>query len=334
MQAHILRNLALHLLEHYDIALGHLEPLADYVSEQRCIYRVVSKEGESYMLRALKGNVRKELQAEAAVLEYLDRRAFPAPHVLLTRANEPVSSHGGWHGLLLTWIKGSMADFSEQTLLRLGTLLARLHTLSQRVETESDGALLPDSRLRSTQFPQRILNQVEQELASMPQEIRPFYGELLASVRRIQHASPELPVTLIHGECWPHTALLQGQGEPVLIDWKGAGLAPAVLDVGYLLLAAHFGKPQLPVMQPDPGKITAIVRGYCQERRLLDSELHALPDAIRLDIAQQAVQPELRLTLFGNWRENITLQKLLARFEASAEIARIAQEQFATGSVV
>ena len=113
-----------------------------------------------------------------------------------------------------------------------------------------------------------------------------------------------------------------------MIDWDGAGLGPAILDVGYLLMTCHFGRPQLPAIQPNPQCIAAVLHGYCQQRWLTADELSLLADAVFYDSARRTVLDTMLSATADNWHENIWLQKLLARYAASEEIAVIAQHYF------
>jgi Ser/Thr protein kinase RdoA (MazF antagonist) len=112
-----------------------------------------------------------------------------------------------------------------------------------------------------------------------------------------------------------------------MFDWEGAGRGPAVLELGYLLLACHLDLPQLPAMQADAGRIAAVVRRYSRRRPLEDEELAWLPTAVAHD--------PVRLGAFAasedRWADDVWLRKLLARHAVSAEVADVVLRYFLAG---
>jgi Ser/Thr protein kinase RdoA (MazF antagonist) len=113
-----------------------------------------------------------------------------------------------------------------------------------------------------------------------------------------------------------------------LIDWDCAGIGPAILDVGYLLLACHLGKPQLPAIQADEQCIAAVVHGYCQQRKPSAAELSMLEETVLYDIARRAGLEKHLSTLSSGWAEEVWWQKRLARYRVGPEIAAIARHYF------
>jgi Ser/Thr protein kinase RdoA (MazF antagonist) len=112
----------------------------------------------------------------------------------------------------------------------------------------------------------------------------------------------------------------------VLIDWEGAGLGPAVIDVGFLLVSSEieaFRPNQLP---SDPERVSAIVAGYCQYHRLSAIEMDRLADAIRFRSIVAAVSGFRRMIKAGltddpsGWA--------WARYTSAEEIAARARKQF------
>lgn len=134
----------------------------------------------------------------------------------------------------------------------------------------------------------------------------------------------EMPTALLHADPNPFNAVRTPQSELLLIDWDGAGIGPAILDLGYLLLTAHVVLPDWPLIDANAALIAATMQGYCSVRPLTDAEWQALPTATCFNDAVWAAQA-IPQTIGGDWRENRTLQRFGARYASLARIGEIAQ---------
>ena len=314
----------------YDCYQAVLQSISPYFFKDRGIYRVDCEDGTSSVLRALSSDVMVPLTQQAALLDYLAARTFSAPQVKRTSTGGPVASYAGWTALMVSFLKGEVSDFAIENLEQLGSLIGSLHVLSSAILIETEGALLPDSRLRPTQYASEAIENLVQVSPHVPQALRPFCEDAIMVLQRVQQAQQKglLLETIVHGDCWPANAVRTSGGGMALIDWDCAGVGPAILDVGYLLLTCHLGKPQLPAMYPDEQRIAAVVRGYCQQRIPSASELQVLEDAILYDVARGPGQERLLSGLSEGWEEGIRLQKLLVCYHVSARIAAIARGYF------
>lgn len=154
---------------------------------------------------------------------------------------------------------------------------------------ETGSTSLPESRLRPTQLASQAIDNLVQALPRVPPTLRQFCKDSIQALQRVQQAQQAriLPEMILHGDCWPRNAVRTAEGGMALIDWDCAGIGPAILDVGYLLLACHLGKPQLPAMRADEQCIAAVVHGYCQQRKPSSAELSVLEEAVLYDVARR-----------------------------------------------
>jgi len=300
-----------------------LRQIAEYTFEDRGIYRVDRSNGHSHVLRAFRYNVKDILLSQAALLTYLEQQTYSAPRVLHTLAGTPVALYENWIALMISYVDGELADFSPEQLMLLGAQLSKLHAQSEHILNNSYSSTLPHSRLNLQQLQIRMLNSTQ--VVRLPEQLHELYEASVATIATLQQAA-QLPITLLHGDCWPHNAIVADDGHITLIDWDCAGLGPAILDLGYLLLTCHLGKPQLPTMYADPMLIAAVVRGYCQQRRLTVYELAVLREAVHFDTARRVLASNMFADVVDNWHEDARIQKALARFAVSDEIAEIAQK--------
>jgi Ser/Thr protein kinase RdoA (MazF antagonist) len=87
----------------------------------------------------------------------------------------------------------------------------------------------------------------------------------------------DAPRVLVHPDAAPVNAILAGNGDPIYVDWTGAGLGPRVCSLANLLWSAtgtHEGTLA--------DRIDAVVTGYRAHVTPTDDELARLADAIRI----------------------------------------------------
>ena len=82
----------------------------------------------------------------------------------------------------------------------------------------------------------------------------------------------------------PGNAVRRADGEVVLIDWDGAGLGAAMLDLGFLLITADTYTPDVPTVGDSDTRVNAIVDGYSEYRRPEMRNWKRLADAIRFRV--------------------------------------------------
>ncbi len=300
-----------------------LQQIAEYTFEDRGIYHVQFRNGRSYVLRAFRYDIKETLQRQAALLTYLEYLVYPAPRLLHTAFGASVALYKNWMALMVSYVDGALADFSPEHLTLLGACLGALHAQSEYILDSPPSSTFPDSRLHPRQLP--IQTSTFPISVKLPEALQKLYEASVATIVTLQQAT-QLPIVLLHGDCWPHNAVITDDGLITLIDWDCAGLGPAILDVGYLLLTCHLGKPQLPAMHADPILIAAVIRGYYQQRRLTVQELSMMREAVHFETARRVIASGMLTNVVDTWQEDVHIQKELARFIVSDEIAKIAQE--------
>jgi Ser/Thr protein kinase RdoA (MazF antagonist) len=130
-----------------------------------------------------------------------------------------------------------------------------------------------------------------------------------------------LPVCIVHGDCWPLNAVLTPDRAIVLIDWDGAGYGPPLLDLGKLLLAAHYDLSRPLEVEANPAWVAAMLEGYAERRPLGAAERALLPAAVPFWLAYSAAEyAEATSTLAT---DDLFFQKLRARLAAAEAIAAL-----------
>lgn len=314
--------------ECYGLSDVTLKSISPYHFEDRGIYQVAGRDGSAFVLRAFRDDVSESLNQQITVLEYLRKQRFTAPTVRLTSSGAAVARFQGWSALLVSYVDGAVAGFSPEDVERLAEKLARLHNVSG-ADTSGYAGIGRASR-HPERVVERALTNLARALPHIPAGLHSFLEDSVVAIQDIRETqrSGQFPETIVHGDCWPANAVKTSDGDTVLIDWDRAGIGPAFLDLCYLLLMCHLGKPQLPAMEPDVTLISAVVHGYCRRRYLSAAELNVLDQGLLYDVALRAgleidlERPPDQLV------EDIWLQKQFARYRVCPRIAEIARVCF------
>jgi Ser/Thr protein kinase RdoA (MazF antagonist) len=236
------------------------------------VVRVDLEDGSAWVARVFP-RLRPQSAAEgdADILELVRRHGFPAERCI----PDPVSVLDGSAVLVTEFVRGRncRGDRDPALLRRLGELLAVLHSLpvessvarpagswhslsieggDRRHDIDALLSLLADARRRVTGENLDALDQICRELDSLD-------------------TGDGLPRALTHPDFVGANVIRTDDGNAVLVDWTGAGVAPRVCSLGFLL-ASTGGHAKL---------VEAVVSGYQSGIRLTDEELARLPDAVR-----------------------------------------------------
>jgi len=226
------------------------------------------------------------LLGRAATLQWLAERGYPAPRLVVTRSGDPVGVTGAWLTWATSYIPGqAVAPGGGQAGL-LGAALGRLHALGAPPGPVPDVAPGLAHWHPAVAIP-ATLRRLDAVAAMLPMAWRPLHDQFRRTMLAFREAAPSLPVAVVHCDAWPGNAVVTGDGEVTLIDWEYGGAGLPVVDLGQCLLECHFD-PDLPLRQPgawhiepDPGRIAAVLDGYTRWRPLADAEREVLAEAIR-----------------------------------------------------
>lgn len=270
---HDLTTLNRLLTSAYHLQLASLQPLTGTGDKQ--LYRAEDVHGQRLILRVYSLAQRETVDALLHVLFFLEQQAYAAERVVAGIQNASVITDNGAILVVTTFIEGKAADFSPTTLHNVGAQLGRLHALPLEARFALPIAqMLPAPELA---YAQSQLASVAQDV---PRELRPRYDVLLDAIQHIASCT-HLPTVLLHNDCHLANTLHTPAGQMLFIDWEGAGVGPAVIDVGFLLVSSNKASLWTPELAPDLQRIPALVEGYCQYHLLTPEELDYLPDAIR-----------------------------------------------------
>jgi Ser/Thr protein kinase RdoA (MazF antagonist) len=306
----------------YGISPTAIVPLHQFAYDWRGIYRLDDAEGRSTVLRLIHHEEAfLWLNAPAMLLQWLAQQDYLAPRVLPTRDGEIVGSDAGWWTLMTTFVPGSQAEPTPRNLRLVAEALGRLHQLEAPVT--GGGFTLPDSRLHPRKAMPSSLPPPGAVADRLPAGVGTLYARLYETLEQVQQRS-DLPVSIVHGDCWYTNAIRVEPDRIVFIDWDNGGHGAAVLDLGYLLLTSHYDLSRPTSVRADDAIIRSIIEGYTRHRRVPTVEREALLDAIRFPLAMHGA--ERLLEAQSDAIEDLTVRKLQARYAATETIACSAED--------
>jgi Ser/Thr protein kinase RdoA (MazF antagonist) len=306
-----LEKLLNHLYGLSDISLRPLDSASG-----KLIYCIEQESRQSLILRAypLQHNIR--LLQLTAILSFLEAHGYPCERMIAATSGTLTTAQMGWQFLLTTYIEGSPVDDSLPTLHSLGSALGQLHALL--VPALNTIYPLPQAEM----LPQREITYALSHLRAaepfLPRHLYSRYDEIATALRNLD-LFEDLPTVLIHNDAHPSNAICTPTGQVLFIDWEGAGLGPAVIDLGFLLASCDTESPWTPPLPPDPARVEAIIAGYSQYHTLTFAELDRLPDAIRFRaLVYGAVSFATSIREYGREDEDRWWWR---RYEAAEDIA-------------
>jgi Ser/Thr protein kinase RdoA (MazF antagonist) len=253
------------------------------------------------------------LLGRAATLQWLAGRGYPAPRVVATRSGDLIGVAGIWLTWAATCIPGRVLSPGGQAG-ELGAALGRLHALGAPDPAPEVGVAPGPGEAGAGAAPGVVaagpgraswhpaaaipaaLRRLDAVATLLPEGWRPLHAQFRSTLLAVRRAAPGLPMTVVHGDTWPGSAVVTAGGEVTLIDWQDGGLGLPVLDLGHCLVGCHLAlgppAPGLPAdqprawrIEPDPGRIAAVLEGYARWRRLADAEREVLAEGIRFGAA-------------------------------------------------
>src|SRR5262245_427526 len=309
------------IADQYGVQPSAVSDLQNYVFDWRGTYRVDQADGTTWVVRLInRAEAATAFDGTARLLDWLHVQGYPAPRAVATQSGARVGYAAGWWMLVVTFVPGRIPEPTPEHLRAMGAALGRLHRLA--LPSAADVAELPDS----TWPPGTVAmlhRQLERSATGWPAELRTIYERLIATFDRLAEVEA-LPTCLIHGDCWPLNAELTPAGELVLIDWDGAGYGPAVLDLGKLLLTAHYDLSRPLEVFPNPAWVAAILQGYTAIRPLSAPERRLLPAALPFWLAFSAADYAAGTEALTS--DDLFFQKLRVRLAAAEAIAELARE--------
>jgi len=308
--------------ELYGLEPLSIDSLDQHQFELRGIYRIRDAQGGVWVMR-LKQDLEQidALAHTVRVLDWLAGCGYAAPVARATLDQQLVGTIDGWAISMISYVEGSVLGMTAaDDFEAFAQTVGRLHSL--RVDDRSDFApsrCHPDAIVIAAQ-------QLATHHTNLPVVFQDLASNLHVSMRALQGIGPQLVIT--HGDCWYQNAVKTGSEQVTLIDWDNVGIGWPLLDIGNMLLTAHFDLNRPLVLRPDAANVEAIMRGYQQQCRIPASEQARLADAMRFLLAFQLGSYIMDDSLFKHPDFPFVLEKLQARYNVTQPIADLAARYF------
>lgn len=260
------------LKQFYSVSLTNWQPL--HSDNGNRIYRLDLADGQHWVLRIFAAND-QSVASLAYILSFLERQSYLAEQIVHAVNNDVVVRYENMLLLMTHFVEGIPIDYSVPALYLLGKTLGKLHALS--IENTP---MLPKAEMLPAPELVYAWTELIKVADSVAKALHQQYDTLANAVSMLNRCE-NAPLVIIHNDCHPGNAICTSSKEVLLIDWHGAGLGPAVIDVGFLLASCEIPFQGIAPFEVNQERIPAIIDGYCQYHILTPTELDLLPDAIR-----------------------------------------------------
>ncbi len=238
------------------------------------IYQLNLTNGQSWVLRVFSTDDQSVFSL-ARILSWLEQWNYLAEQIVHSVHNDAIVSYEDKLLLTTRFVEGVPVDYSTPALHLLGKTLGKLHAL--RIKGMS---VLPKAEMLPTPELAYAESELSKVAGHVPTALQQHYSILAEAISMLDRCE-NAPLVLIHNDCHPGNAIYTSSKEVVLIDWQGAGLGPAVIDVGFLLASCEIPFEGVASLDFKQERMPAIIDGYCHYHNLTSTELDLLPDAIR-----------------------------------------------------
>ncbi len=253
-----------HLRDAYGIVVTDVKQL------DAGVVRIHRDDGPAWIARVLPAHRPAEAAAgDVEILRFLDRVGYPAERCA---AAEPLTTYEGQAVLVTEYVSGSRVK-GAPGYRALGELMGRLHALPPTLDaaTRLGGGW---HHLVSQGTPGDEIAAatalLDSAAARVSRQRRDDYDKVRAALAGAEDCDG-LPQALIHPDFVPANAVAPPTGDPVLVDWTGAGQGPRLWSLAFLLWAAGYGRLT---------GVDAVISGYVTHVELEPAERQRLVAAV------------------------------------------------------
>ncbi len=270
----------------YSFSVVSLAPLPD----SSRAWKIESDKGP-LVLRLFKLEDAAEHSGEIAALQFLADSAFPAPRLVAARDGQIFRQIGAKAGYITSFIPGIHPPSSTDSAVKLGQMAGRLHAL------DAVTAGLPDTTF-TIAAERRFFAGLDADPTVQAWEGYDEIGDQLGAAWDKLSDLDAAPQTLIHTDILFENAVLTPANAITLIDWDGAGVGPAIQDIGYFFVEQAVSLTgELLALD----NVLAFLRGYNTQRPLSPLEWDLLPEALIFGAIVYVLAPWNGCIAGGHW---------------------------------
>lgn len=234
-------------------------------------YEVILESGKKILIKVSNDKTLEQLQNEQFILKTLNHYQYPyALSPLDTIQGDKIYGHIGDFGVVMPFIEGRAANFSQSDCFQIGKALGSLHALKISDDDKK--------RLRSHELVgfggAQMFEYVTQSFAQTDY-VKAFNQMVAPELSKFDYTV--LDSGIIHGDLYFDNALFEGEELKTLIDFEQSGLGRYLLDLGIAVSGSCLPKGEVLVQKE---LVIKFVEGYQMARKLKDIELEYLRLAV------------------------------------------------------
>lgn len=212
----------------------------------------------TYVLTIIEQKSEKKTRELTGLLEHLEKYNFTTSKIIRTTNNEPITNWKGRPVMVKNFIDGKILTKMPNHLIELiGREIGKLHKI-----------IAPEYIPKQLNYGKEQFVNVEKYAANSL-----FYTWLKEKLAFVTpYFSLDLPKTLIHSDVFCDNVIIsEDESSAILMDFEEAVYYYRVFDIGMAIIGVC-GEEKI----VDLEKVKYLLKGYCQENKLLEIELNAL----------------------------------------------------------
>lgn len=298
------------VLSHYDIGIiQQIKPLV--AGNRRAPKQIIVSDTGRYLLkrRPKDKDDRYRVAFAHAVQQHLKEKNFPVSRLIHTRdENNTFLEQAGHLYELFEFVSGTRFEGRTESIVDAGRILAKFHKFL------SDFSYQPiplkdsfhDSRAVRGHLKkigsEKNNGQTDSSLRKTTESLMTMYNN--SSVNINQLGFDDWPNQIVHGDWHPGNMLFSSGKIVAVVDFDSLKVSSTLTDLanGALQFSIVGGRPN-PADWPDyldQSKFVHFIYGYCEEKKLQDSELKTLPDLMIETLIAESVLPIAATGFFVN----------------------------------
>ncbi len=210
----------------------------------------------------------EEEKKELKYLEYLGENGIPCPGVVLTQNGEDYIMLKGKMASMFTFLNGKeVLDVNEKIIEEFGTVLGKMHKLSENMKLERDEKIEMDYLFES----------ISKDEIKLKEILAENYSGVMEKLKEIRITDfSKLPNGIIHNDIFPDNVFTENGIITGVIDFNDAMTQPFIHDIAIVLnfwIYNKFGEYK-------ENLVKSFFSGYSKIRELKKEEKEILPIAM------------------------------------------------------
>ena len=191
-------------------------------------FKLTTTEGE-FLLKICDEKDLAELNMQIALLQHLQRHAYPTVYPILTKDQKQLTHETFGSVMIYPFLQGKQPDPSPGVLSQLGEALAKLHCIPPIAD-------LPRFAMGISQ-----MTPFFEEVQGTQFATHPFVESLKSQLESIEpQLNAPLPMGLLHGDLFLDNTLFDGDQMVAILDFEEGCYDTLLIDVGMTIIGCCY----------------------------------------------------------------------------------------------